>query len=109
MLTPCFSYDGEFEVGNRQIHRHMLYLVSQTRSKVRLSYITSSFEQTVILAVGYSGYRMRHCLYSFHHPVALIMNIHEVLSSCSSLLFIYRTCRALCSNRGQTWTRLEMP
>lgn len=51
------------------------------------------------------GYNTCH----FHHPVALIMNIHDVLSSYLSLLFISRTCRALCSNRGQTWTQLEMP
>lgn len=79
--------------------------------KVRLSYITASYKLAVILAVGHIykvGYRTCHCHYPLRHLVAPFMNIHEILSSYFSLLFIYRTCRALCSSRGQTWTRPEM-
>lgn len=75
--------------GQTQLHNSILWAGSNSSSRTHLQ----------------GGYSTCH----FHHPVALIINIHDVLSSYLSPLFIYRTCRALCSNRGQTWTRLEMP
>lgn len=39
-----------------------------------------------------------HCSLNDEHKVSAV-----------SLLSIFRICRALCSNRGQTWTRPEMP
>lgn len=71
-------------------------------SEVTLSYITPSL--TVSLAVGHSCKVDTACVTVFTLYTTRIMNIYM-----RSFHPIYRTCRALCSNRGQTWTRLEMP
>lgn len=70
-------------------------------SEVTLSYITPSL--TGSLAVGHSRTVDTAC-------VTVLLNTTRIMNLyMRSSHLIYRTCRALCSSRGQTWTRLEMP
>lgn len=71
-------------------------------SEVTLSYITPTL--TVSLAAGHSCEVDTVCVTVFTLHTTWIMNKYM-----RAFHLIYRTCRALCSNRGQTWTRLEMP
>lgn len=100
MIIIQYTYNNPW----RRISVHTLQEVSgQAQLQNSILWAETLFYDT---SAGCMQYLCHLCFYSFLHDDHMCSL--WVFASYFSLLFYYRTCRVLFSNRGQTWTRLEM-